>query len=738
MRSPNPAPRFRKPAARESRGLRDAFLGLAVVVFAALPFAARADDDLPGRVGRIAEFAGQLFLSPQDRADEWAPIGINYPITTGDNLWVSGDGRAEIDYGGGQLRLAGDTSLNVSWLDDRQLALFIAQGRLIIRVRVLDAGDAAYVDTPNTQVAFTQPGLYRIDVAPDGQTTTSVREGEAFIALTSGWQQALPGQAVTVTGPEPAHADIRNGFGADGFDSWSADRDRRYEQSATAAFVSREMVGYAELDEYGVWETSTAYGPVWYPTAVAADWTPYRYGYWTEVGSWGLTWVDAAPWGYAPSHYGRWVRNGARWGWCPGARVAPPYWAPALVAWYGGGTWAISGRARSPVYGWVPLGWGDPYHPWWRSCSNDCWSRYNRPYAVNVSVRPAGPPARYSHATLPGAMTAVTAPNLTSRRPVPTNMISLPLPLATSAPVLATAPSVPPSPSHAPGLRSGERGTPAPASTFRSRSWPGRDAAARTSGPSTAAGAPDGAATAPRSSAGMPGAPSTYAPARSPAPTVSPPAGRGSAQYDGRPSPTTPAATGPGATVVQTPPARGGAAPQAPYPRPPALSGSTLPGSPPQRTPGPRGTPAADGGATGVPQAGSPGSGGALQPPPHSAQVPTTPSRAMPAPSLGRPAPSPTSTPGIAGPAVQPAVQAPTAPSRSIPAPSLGRPAPAPTTAPGAAAPTAQPSMPAPTAPGGAAPAAQQPAQAKPSGAVSGADAKAADKSGPGSGAVPR
>ena len=140
-----------------------------------LPFAALADDDLPGRVGRIAEFAGQLYLAPEDRASEWQPIGLNYPVASGDNLWVGGDGRAEVDYGGGQFRLAGDTNLHVSRLDENQLALFVAQGRLIVRVRFLDAGDSARIDTPNAQIQLTRPGLYRIDVAPERQSTRSER-----------------------------------------------------------------------------------------------------------------------------------------------------------------------------------------------------------------------------------------------------------------------------------------------------------------------------------------------------------------------------------------------------------------------------------------------------------------------------------------------------------------------------------------------------------------------------------
>ena len=610
----------------------------AMIVACALSLPARADDDLPGRVGRIAEFAGQLFLAPQDRASEWAPVGVNYPVTSGDNLWVSEDGRAEIDYGGGQFRLAGDTNVHVSRLDERQLALFIAQGRLILRVRVLEAGDAARVDTPNTQVTLTRPGLYRIDIAPDRQATTvSVREGEALVGLTSGALQALPGQMMTVTGPEPAYADIRNGFGLDGFDSWSEGRDRRYEQGRTTAYVSPQMVGYAELDEYGVWETTATYGPVWYPTAVAADWAPYRYGYWTSVGSWGLTWVDAAPWGYAPSHYGRWVRVGPRWGWCPGAHVARPYWAPALVAWYGGGSWA--GSAGAPIYGWVPLGWGDPYHPGWRGCSHNCWTRYNRPYAVDVAVRPSAPPARYSLASVPGAMTAVAAPTLNSRKPVSKNMVPLPLSLATSAPVLAAAPPVAPTPSHSPAFRPGERGTPAPASTVYSRTWAGRGGAAAQPAPSGSPGAsaPVGTPGA-RSGGGLSGAPSTFAPTPRPAPATLPPVGQGSAQRDGMPYATPPAANA-GQPVVPTPPVAG--RPVAPAAAPPA---------------------------------GSLGSGGLPLPPPRPVQAPIVPSHVAPAPSLGQP---------------------PVAPSRVAPTPSLGQPVPAPAAAPAPAAPARQPPAPA-------------------------------------------
>jgi len=448
--------------------LRWAVLWVAATMLAAVSFAVRADEeDLPGRVGRIAEFAGELYLSPEERATDWASIGLNYPVTSGDNLWVSTEGRAEVDYGGGQFRLAGDTNLHVSRLDDRQVALFVAQGRLIVRVRVLDAGDSARIDTPNTQVELTRTGLYRIDVSPDRQVTTVVvREGEALVGLAAGAQQALPGQTVTVVGQDPTEADVRNGVAADGFDTWSANRDRRYERSLASPYVSRQMVGAVELDEYGTWQTDPTYGAVWYPTDVAVDWAPYRDGYWAWSGGWGWTWVDYAPWGYAPFHYGRWAHVGGRWGWCPGAYVARPYWAPALVSWYGGPGWSFSVSYGAPVYGWIPLGWGDRYVPSWgrRECGERCWTHYNRPYAVNHAERRDAPPTRFANAAVPGAITAVAGATLIGAKPVASNRVRLPQQTAGSAPVLATAPAV--KPLHIPAAKPGTGGAPPPASTF--------------------------------------------------------------------------------------------------------------------------------------------------------------------------------------------------------------------------------------------------------------------------------
>jgi hypothetical protein len=126
--------------------------------------------------------------------------------------------------------------------------------------------------------------------------------------------------------------------------------------------VAEDVIGYEDLDDNGEWSDVPEYGHVWYPTTVSVGWTPYHYGHWGWVGAYGWTWIDDAPWGFAPFHYGRWAHIGNRWGWCPGPRSVRPYYAPALVAFIGGG---VTISVGGPV-GWFPLGPRDVYFPGYR------------------------------------------------------------------------------------------------------------------------------------------------------------------------------------------------------------------------------------------------------------------------------------------------------------------------------------------------------------------------------------
>jgi hypothetical protein len=667
------------------RGTSASLLALILAFAGALawPGFARAQDELPGRVGRIAEFGGDIFVAPQDQPEQWVAVGLNYPIASGDNFWVAKDGHAEIDFGGGQLRLGDNTNLHVSRLDERSLALFIAQGGVVLRVRVLDPGDTASIDTPNAQVVLTRPGLYRIEVSDDRQhTQLAVREGEANVLVSAAGQQVLPGQSAGVDGGDPQEIVVRDGFTTDGFDTWSAQRDRIYERGRASSYVSRQMVGYADLDANGTWETVADYGAVWYPSAVAPDWAPYSDGYWTDVSGWGSTWVDAAPWGYAPFHYGRWAHIHGRWGWCPGSFVARPVWAPALVGWVGGPGWSVSPGRSGSIYGWVPLGWGEAYRPPPGRCGSGCWERYNRPYAVNPASRTGTAPLRLANAGVPGAMTAVQGGVIASRKPVPVNRISVPGNLVASAPLLLQPPSARPEPGRVAGIKPGN-GVPRPASTMYATN-------ARRGAPNPFASVPAGTGVAAGSSVqqGASGTSSRSGTSASSAPGAGPAHGA---------TPSAGATNAPEAPVRAAPPAV--ASPDARATRlAPAAAGLPTQVNTSINPPGPARVPpperAADGqaqpaiGRTAPPPRTPPSNGAPLQP----GVSPTLPAAG---PALVRPAPQLSPPPIAAPPGAPPAGTPNIRPAPQLPPAAI----PVPQNAPSAGAPTlrAAPQLPATT-----------------------------------------
>src|ERR1019366_7452916 len=144
----------------------------------------------------------------------------------------------------------------------------------------------------------------------------------------------------------------------------------RDDESLSARYVSREVDGYEDLDQYGRWANQPGYGQVWMPTTVAADLTPYHDGHWAWIAPWGWTWVDEAPWGFAPFHYGRWANYRGAWVWVPGTMVARPVYAPALVAFVGGPraglSISIGGGGGGVGVAWFPLGPHEVYRPAYR------------------------------------------------------------------------------------------------------------------------------------------------------------------------------------------------------------------------------------------------------------------------------------------------------------------------------------------------------------------------------------
>jgi hypothetical protein len=320
-------------------------------------------DDPPSRVARIGYMEGSVSFQPAGET-EWVQAVPNRPMTTGDKIWSDRDSRAELQLGSAVIRLSANTGFSFLNLDDRTAQIQLTSGTLNIRVRRLDENDIFEIDTPNLAFSVTQPGSYRLEASEDGTyTVVTTREGGGQATGNGQTYTIHAGQRVTFSGTDSLNADVVEIGGPDQFDNWAYNRDHRYDNSRSARYLSHDVVGYEDLDDYGDWRDDSNYGHVWFPSRVEAGWAPYHQGHWDWIPPWGYTWVDDSPWGYAPFHYGRWVTVGGRWGWVAGPVEVRAVYAPALVVFIGGGGGVGIGVGFGGNVGWFPLGPREVYVP---------------------------------------------------------------------------------------------------------------------------------------------------------------------------------------------------------------------------------------------------------------------------------------------------------------------------------------------------------------------------------------
>ena len=394
---------------------------VAVALAAATAFfgAGDARADPPTRVARLSYVSGAVSFSPAGD-DQWAQAVLNRPLVTGDRLWSDTGARGELAFDSGVLWLGAATSLVVSNMDDSTAQFELQQGVLDLRVRQLPQGAVVEVDTPNLAFQVTRPGRYRLVVDPQGGTTSViVKNGAAAVygeqasyAIANGESYRFAGTDLQDGGP------VAIEVGAE-FERFADERDGRFARVVSARYVSPEVVGYEDLDQYGTWQPNPEYGNVWYPREVPSGWAPYHYGHWSWIDPWGWTWVDEAPWGFAPFHYGRWAYVSNRWGWVPGPVNVRPVYAPALVAFIGGAGFSVA-VSSGPAIGWFPLGPREVYRPAY-NVSREYYRRVNvsntvinntvinNTYVSNVTntTAPAQPRASYRNLQAPNAVTAV-------------------------------------------------------------------------------------------------------------------------------------------------------------------------------------------------------------------------------------------------------------------------------------------------------------------------------------------
>jgi hypothetical protein len=377
-------------------------------------------EDPPRRVGSLNYLSGEVDYALHVEAAEpgaltWSPADFNQPVCQDMSLQTGRMARARIRIGPHAIQLSSDTVLDMLNLNEQLIEASVRQGRIHLQLSSLGDGGSVELEISRGSLFLLQAGAYDIEAgSADQPSRITVFEGKArFVGgnadvpigageeiQVSGAYPAVvttervpagsnpatknTGEDTHITNPPPPAPGLSTNAAdvqavpprpnpaatnaqpppSDDFRSWVATSEPSPAAQPSPRYVSREMTGYEELEPYGRWETLDDYGPVWFPTSVPADWAPYRFGHWTSIAPWGWTWIDDQPWGFAPFHFGRWVNIGDRWGWVPGAPVAHPVYAPALVAFLETSEGGAPAEGPDPPVGWFPLAPGDTYTPW--------------------------------------------------------------------------------------------------------------------------------------------------------------------------------------------------------------------------------------------------------------------------------------------------------------------------------------------------------------------------------------
>lgn len=295
--------------------------------------------DSPVLVGRVSTVVGPAQY--HSTGGEWSAALVNEPVADGTGLRTAADAEAELRGLGADVALAPSSEMQVLRLDATTLQIALSGGRVGIHVGPFAAAKTIEVDMPQGGVWLAAPGDYDISAG-------DARDPAAVQVFAGGVQFGGGLDASHVAKPE-----------ADWFSDWW--RSQNDNADLTAAPMP-PLAGAAALAAGGRWERDSKLGDVWFPSDVAADWTPYRDGMWRYLPPWGWTWIDNAPWGFATSHYGRWARFDGKWGWVPGERVAAADYSPAVVAFLGTAGFGLSRPGdigAAPAVAWFPLGPGE-------------------------------------------------------------------------------------------------------------------------------------------------------------------------------------------------------------------------------------------------------------------------------------------------------------------------------------------------------------------------------------------
>ncbi|MGH9729849.1 MAG: DUF6600 domain-containing protein [Candidatus Acidiferrales bacterium] len=319
-------------------------------------------------VGRLSMIQGDVSVQRGDSGD-WVAATLNTPLEAGDRVSTGNGGRAEVqlDYAN-VIRLDENSTIKITDLTGSHIQVQVGEGLVEYSVFKNSQSDAE-IDTPNSAVHPLRDGDYRIHVNGDSDSQLIVRSGQAEVSEPQGSTRIESGQMIDVQGTDNPEYKTLDASPKDDFDQWNESRDRTILDAQSWQHTDRYYTGTQDLDGHGHWENVPDYGQVWVPDQ-DSGWAPYRDGQWVWEPYYGWTWQSSEPWGWAPYHYGRWFVYGGNWAWWPGPIGVyggwgyNPIWSPAYVSFFGWGDGFDVGFGFGNI-GWLPIGPGDYFCPWW-------------------------------------------------------------------------------------------------------------------------------------------------------------------------------------------------------------------------------------------------------------------------------------------------------------------------------------------------------------------------------------
>ena len=122
-----------------------------------------------------------------------------------------------------------------------------------MNIRSIEGDETFEVDTSSAVVSLVRSGDYRVESNAAAEATRIiVRAGMADVAgpaqpvIVRANQMALVGDKGEIAETKPAPP-------LDAFDQFCDTRERRNERAASLEHVSRDVIGWEDLDEYGDW-----------------------------------------------------------------------------------------------------------------------------------------------------------------------------------------------------------------------------------------------------------------------------------------------------------------------------------------------------------------------------------------------------------------------------------------------------------------------------------------------------